>query len=69
MRADDLRCLFSSSQAYEEAQKKHKMAEEDQRKMVRNFLYMHNNVLMLIRNVCKHVNPIAITLVIQHFSF
>jgi len=48
MRSDDLYCLFSSSQAYEEAQKKHKMAEEDQRKMVREFLYMHNNVLMLI---------------------
>lgn len=37
MRADDLRCLFSTSQAYEEAQKRLKMAEEDQRKMVRNF--------------------------------
>lgn len=51
MRADDLCCLFSSSQAYEEAQKRLKMAEEDQRKMVRSFLYMHNSVLLLIGNL------------------
>ncbi len=38
MRTNVLHCLFSSSQAYEEAQKKLKMAEEDQKKMVRKSL-------------------------------
>lgn len=34
MSANDVHCLISSSQAYEEAQKKLKMDEEDKKKMV-----------------------------------
>lgn len=53
-RANVLRCLFSSFQAYEEAQKKLKMAEEDQKKMVRKSLIVlacTKIVLLLIGNL------------------